>query len=162
MELCTVLYDHPDAVKLITAVQQVYVERYGDEDVTPVAPAEFAAPRGYFVVGYLDGVPVACGGWRAHDGEPESPLVAGDAEIKRMYVVDSARGRGLARAVLADLERSALAAGRTRMVLETGAVQPEAIALYGSSGYERMPNFGTYREHPDSLCFAKSLPATGG
>ncbi|MET1073721.1 MAG: GNAT family N-acetyltransferase [Umezawaea sp.] len=157
MELCTVAYDHPDAVKLITAVQQVYVERYGDEDITPVAPEEFAAPRGYFVVGYLDGDPVACGGWRAHDDDPESPLVAGDAEIKRMYVVDAARGRGLARAVLADLERAALAAGRTRMVLETGAVQPEAIALYGSSGYERMPNFGTYREHPDSLCFAKPL-----
>jgi GNAT superfamily N-acetyltransferase len=157
MELCTVTYDHPDAVKLISCVQQVYVERYGDEDITPVDPAEFAAPHGYFVVGYLDGVPVACGGWRAHDDTPEPPLVAGDAEIKRMYVADFARGRGLARQVLADLERSATAAGRTRLVLETGTRQPEAIALYQSSGYERIPNFGTYRDHPDSLCFGKVL-----
>ncbi|HEX6347523.1 GNAT family N-acetyltransferase [Umezawaea sp.] len=156
MELCTVPYDHPDAVKLIDGVQRVYVERYGDEDITPVDPAEFSAPRGYFVVGYLDGEPVACGGWRAHD-EAEEPLLAGDAEIKRMYVVDAARGRGLARAVLADLERSAAEAGRKRLVLETGAVQPEAIALYRSSGYERMPNFGTYRDHPLSLCFRKVL-----
>ena len=42
-------------------------------------------------------------------------------------------------------------------MLETGARQPEAIALYQSSGYERMPNFGTYRYHPDSLCFGKAL-----
>jgi len=157
MELCTVPYDHPDSVKLITGVQQVYVDRYGDEDVTPVDPAEFSAPQGYFVVGYLDSVPVACGGWRAHDEAPVEPLVVGDAEIKRMYVVDSARGRGLARRVLAHLEETAALAGRTRIVLETGTRQPEAIALYESSGYSRMPNFGTYRDHPDSLCFGKAL-----
>jgi ribosomal protein S18 acetylase RimI-like enzyme len=157
MELCTVPYDHPDAVTLITGVQQVYVDRYGDEDITPVDPAEFSAPQGYFVVGYLDGVPAACGGWRAHDEAPEEPLQVGDAEIKRMYVVDSARGRGLARRVLAHLEETAVSAGRTRIVLETGTRQPEAIALYESSGYDRMPNFGTYRDHPDSLCFGKDL-----
>ncbi|MFD9741432.1 GNAT family N-acetyltransferase [Umezawaea sp. NPDC059074] len=161
MELCTVAYDHPDAVLLVEGVQKVYVERYGDEDVTPVAPEEFSAPLGYFVVGYLDGVPVACGGWRAHDGVPEAPLVAGDAEIKRMFVVEAARGRGLARAVLAELERAAVAAGRLRMVLETGVIQPEAIALYESSGYVRMDNFGTYRDDPLSLCFVKVLGGGG-
>jgi GNAT superfamily N-acetyltransferase len=156
MELCTVTYDHPDAKMLIDSVQKVYVERYGDEDITPVDPSEFTTPRGYFVVGYLNGHPVACGGWRAHD-EAAPPLQAGDAEIKRMYVVDTARGQGLARQVLAELERSAKAAGRTRLVLETGTIQPEAIALYQSSGYNRMPNFGTYRDHPLSLCFGKTL-----
>ncbi|MCS7480208.1 GNAT family N-acetyltransferase [Umezawaea endophytica] len=159
MELCTVTYDHPDAVKLIDGVQKVYVERYGDEDITPVDPAEFSAPHGFFVVGYLDGEPVACGGWRAHD-VAESPLRPGDAEIKRMYVVDAARGKGLARRVLAELERAAREAGRTRMVLETGSIQPEAIALYLSSGYERMPNFGSYRDDPLSLCFGKALVPT--
>ena len=156
MELCTVPYDHPDAVKLIDGVQKVYVERYGDEDITPVDPAEFTAPRGFFVVGYLNGEPVACGGWRAHD-EAEPPLQKGDAEIKRMYVVDSARGKGLARQVLAELERAAANAGRKRLVLETGSIQPEAIALYQSSGYKRMKNFGTYKDDPLSLCFEKTL-----
>ncbi|HWO59834.1 MAG TPA: GNAT family N-acetyltransferase [Umezawaea sp.] len=156
MELCTVPYDHPDAVKLIDSVQKVYVERYGDEDITPVDPAEFTAPQGFFVVGYLNGEPVACGGWRAHDAA-EPPLQPGDAEIKRMYVVDTARGKGLARQVLAELERSAAAAGRKRLVLETGKIQPEAIALYQSSGYQRMANFGSYKDHPLSLCFEKTL-----
>jgi len=136
---------------MIDDLQQVYVERYGDVDATPVDPAQFAAPLGYFVIGYLDGVPVACGGWRVNDE------LEGAAEIKRMYVVDSARGRGLSRLVLAHLEVTAREAGLERMVLETGMKQPEAISLYTSSGYSPIGNFGVYRDHPDSRCFGKSL-----
>ena len=55
-----------------------------------------------------------------------------------MFVVAAHRDRGHARAVLAELERSAAAAGRRRAVLETGTRQPEAIALYTSSGYVPM------------------------
>ncbi|WP_223199333.1 GNAT family N-acetyltransferase [Solihabitans fulvus] len=156
MELRTTAYDHPDAAKLIAEVQQEYVRRYGDQDVTPVDPAEFASPNGLFLVGYLDDEPVCCGGWRAHDG-PLPDFQVGDAEWKRMYVVPAARGRGLARAVLAELERTALAAGRRRAVLETGTEQPEALALYASSGYARIPSFGHYKDHPESRCFAKLL-----
>jgi GNAT superfamily N-acetyltransferase len=156
VELCTLAYDHPDAVKLIADLQQVYVARYGDGDVTPVDPAEFAPPQGYFAVGYVDDTPVACGGWRAHE-EAQDSLRPGDAEIKRMYVVDAMRGRGLARVVLAALETAARDRGRKRMVLETGLRQPEAIGLYQSSGYVRIDNFGVYRHHPESLCFAKDL-----
>ncbi|WP_375296008.1 GNAT family N-acetyltransferase [Saccharothrix sp.] len=137
-------------------LQEVYVVRYGHEDVTPVDPAQFAAPLGHFVVGYLDGAPVACGGWRAHD-VADGSVRPGDAEIKRMYTADSVRGRGLSRVVLAELESSARAAGRRRMILETGTRQPEAIRLYQTSGYERIDNFGVYRHDPDSLCFAKEL-----
>nr|WP_184923914.1 GNAT family N-acetyltransferase [Saccharothrix ecbatanensis] len=156
MELFTLAYDHPDSVKLIADLQQVYVTRYGDGDVTPVDPAEFAAPLGHFAVGYVDDEPVACGGWRAHDVATDS-LRTGDAEIKRMYVADAMRGRGLARVVLASLETAARAAGRKRMVLETGLRQPEAIRLYETSGYARIDNFGVYRHHPESLCFAKEI-----
>ncbi|WP_374202942.1 GNAT family N-acetyltransferase [Saccharothrix sp. S26] len=143
-------------MKLISDIQQVYLDRYGEVDVTPVDPTEFAAPLGHFVVGYVDGVPVACGGWRAHD-EDEHPLRPGDAEIKRMYVAEALRGRGLARLVLASLEAAAREAGRKRMVLETGLRQPEAIGLYQANGYARIDNFGVYRHHPESLCFAKDL-----
>ncbi|RDI32858.1 GNAT family N-acetyltransferase [Lentzea flaviverrucosa] len=136
---------------MIADLQQVYVERYGDVDVTPVDPAQFAAPLGYFVIGYLDDLPVACGGWRVNDE------LDGAAEIKRMYVIDSARGKGLSRLVLAHLEFTAREAGLQRMVLETGLRQPEAIALYTSSGYERIDNFGVYRDHPESRCFGKPL-----
>ncbi len=152
-------FDHPDSVRLIAEVQQVYRERYGGEDVTPVDPCDFAAPRGYFVIGYADRAAVACGGWRAVEGRSDPALRAGDAEIKRMYVSATRRGRGYARAILSDLERTAVAAGRLRVVLETGVLQPEAIALYVSAGYAPMAKFGAYRCAPESRCFAKPLPA---
>lgn len=74
-----------------------------------------------------------------------------------MYVTPEARGLGLARQILAALEEDARAAGRTRMVLETGLKQPEAIALYTSSGYEPCAKFGHYRFDELSRCFAKKL-----
>lgn len=154
----TVGFEHPDAVALIDEVQQEYVRRYGGTDQTPMDPGQFDPPRGLFVVGYLNGRPVACGGWRAHDSDnPE--FLDGDAEIKRMYVTPQARGRGLARALLAELERTAGAAGRLRIVLETGWAQPEAIGLYLSSGYSDVPKFGMYREEKGSICYGKSLLA---
>jgi GNAT superfamily N-acetyltransferase len=146
-------YDHPDAVALIARVQQEYVVRYGEEDQTPVDPAEFAPPAGLFLVAYLDGAPAACGGWRVHGAD------ASEAELKRMYVSPAARGRGLARAVLAELERTALAAGLTRMVLETGSRQPEAIALYLSAGYAEVPSFGYYAGAPDAVHLGKTIVA---
>ncbi len=141
-------YDHPDAVALIAEVQQEYVVRYGEEDLTPVDPAQFAPPLGLFLVAYVDGVPAACGGWRAHGS---------DVELKRMYVTPAHRGRGLARAVLAELERRALDAGFRRVILETGRRQPEAIALYESSGYEPVPGFGYYAEAPEAVHLGKQL-----
>jgi GNAT superfamily N-acetyltransferase len=153
-------FDHPDAVRLIAEIQQVYVERYGGEDATEIDPREFAAPSGFFVIGYADGEPVACGGWRARHAFEGGPLRDGDAEVKRMYVAAAHRGKGYARAVLAELERTAAAAGRRRIVLETGTMQPEAIALYTSAGFAPMPAFGTYADSPSSRYFAKLLAVT--
>ena len=161
LELCTVGYDHPDVAVLVAAVQREYVQRYGDEDATPVDPAEFAPPLGFFTVGYVAGAPVACGGWRSRDGGSGEPLQDGDAEVKRMFVLATHRGRGYARAVLAELERTAAAAGRRRAVLETGTRQPEAVALYASAGYRPMDAFGVYRHSPNCRCYAKILPRSG-
>lgn len=141
-------YDHPDAVALIADVQQEYVVRYGDQDLTPVDPAEFSPPLGLFLVVYVDGEPAACGGWRVHDM---------DVELKRMYVRPTFRGRGLARAVLAELERTAAEAGYARLILETGSKQPEAIALYTSAGYTPVPSFGYYAGAPEAVHLGKQL-----
>ncbi|MFD5378714.1 GNAT family N-acetyltransferase [Streptomyces griseoincarnatus] len=158
MEIRPVPYDHPDAVKLDTAVQAEYDIRYGDGgDATPMDPADFRPPNGIYLIAYdALGVPVASGGWRVQDANEEGNR-DGDAELKRMYVVEEMRGRGLARRILAALEEDARAAGRVRMVLETGTKQPEAIALYTSSGYEPCEKFGYYRFHEDSRCYAKNL-----
>ncbi|WP_432195626.1 GNAT family N-acetyltransferase [Streptomyces sp. bgisy027] len=158
MHIHHVPFDHPDAVKLSDQVQAEYAVRYGDDgDATPLATADFAPPNGLYLIAYDEqGTPVASGGWRAQDANGEGNQ-NGDAELKRMYVVEAMRGRGLARRILAALEDDARTAGRVRMVLETGAKQPEAVALYRSSGYEPCRKFGYYRFHDLSLCFAKSL-----
>ncbi|MCC9710196.1 GNAT family N-acetyltransferase [Streptomyces sp. MNU76] len=151
-------FDHPDAVKLNDEVQAEYSVRYGDEgDATPMDPAHFVPPAGLYLIAYDEhDSPVATGGWRSQDTNDEG-YQDGDAEIKRMYVTPGARGLGLARRLLSELEADARAGGRTRMVLETGSKQPEAVALYTSSGYEPCAKFGHYRFHELSLCFAKPL-----
>ncbi|WP_030747858.1 GNAT family N-acetyltransferase [Streptomyces griseus] len=151
-------YDHPDAVKLQDAVQAEYRIRYdGEGDVTPLDPGMFVPPQGLYLLAYdPGGLAVASGAWRRQD-ENEEGYADGDAELKRMYVVPEARGLGLARRILALLEDDARAAGRTRMVLETGTAQPEAMALYASSGYEPCVKFGHYRDYDSSRCFAKPL-----
>ncbi|MBD0710792.1 MULTISPECIES: GNAT family N-acetyltransferase [unclassified Streptomyces] len=151
-------YDHPDAVALDAEVQAEYAVRYDDEgDVTPLDAGMFSPPRGLYLLAYdPEGRPVATGGWRTQDKNDEG-YEDGDAELKRMYVVPDARGLGLARRILAALEADARAAGRTRMVLETGTAQPEAVALYVSSGYASCAKFGHYRDYDNSLCYAKPL-----
>ena len=101
------------------------------------------------------------GGWRFNK---EAGLALGDpghvVELKRMYVIPAARGRGHARTVLAHLEHTAALAGAGRMVLETGDAQPEAVALYRSSGYEPVPAFGHYADSEQSIHLGKRLSTT--
>lgn len=158
MNIRSVPFDHPDAMKLNDEVQAEYHLRYGDGgDATPMNPADFRPPNGVYLITYDEhGRPLATGGWRCQDTNGEGNE-DGDAELKRMYVVPEARGRGLARRLLVALEEDARRAGRVRMVLETGDKQPEAIALYTSSGYEACTKFGYYRGYESSMCFAKTL-----
>jgi GNAT superfamily N-acetyltransferase len=142
-------YDDPVVRRLEAEVQQEYVERYGGPDETAVDVDEFGPPDGLFLVGWVEDRPVVTGGLRRHDAE--------SAEVKRMFVPRADRGRGYARAMLAALEESARRLGYRRIVLETGAAQPEAIALYESSGYRRIEGFGHYRDSPLSRSFAKEL-----
>jgi GNAT superfamily N-acetyltransferase len=146
-------YLDPDAQTLIKAALADLRERYEDDegDATPVDPAEFEPPHGAFLVAYLDREPVSSGAWRSHGADGTV------AEIKRMYTVPAARGRGLARAVLAAVEQSAREHGRRRIVLETGGRQPEAINMYLTSGYHRIPDFGHYRNEPDVHSYGKVL-----
>jgi GNAT superfamily N-acetyltransferase len=142
-------YDSPLAEELLAEVQQEYVVRYGGPDASPMDGSEFLPPSGVFLVAAAGGATVGCAGLRRHDDET--------VEIKRMYVRAAHRRAGHARRMLAELEDRARQLGFSRVILETGAVQPEALALYESSGYERIPGFGHYKDSPLSRSFAKSL-----
>ncbi|MFD0558153.1 acetyltransferase (GNAT) family protein [Stackebrandtia endophytica] len=142
-------YDGAVAQRMIALVQAEYVRRYGGEDATPLRPADFEPPHGGFFVCYLGEEPVATGAWRRYGAE--------DAEMKRLFVTESARGRGLARAMVAHLESDARAHGRTRMILESGSEQPEALALYASLGYRPVTPFGVYANEPGARHLGRTL-----
>jgi GNAT superfamily N-acetyltransferase len=142
-------YADPVAQQLIERVQQEYVVRYGGRDAAVVDPAEFAPPLGLFVVVEVDGLPAGCGGWRVH--------ADGVAELKRMYVEPAFRRRGIAALVLAELERTAAAAGQRRVVLNSGERQPEALALYARAGYTPVAGYGVYADAPGAVFLGKEL-----
>jgi len=156
MNIHRVGYGHPDAMRLIDEVQAEYVVRYGGPDETPLDPLMFEPPAGSFFVGYAEGAPVATGAWRRSGVSALG--TSSTAEVKRMYVAPQARGRGMARLMLAHLEVDAGQHGVEAVVLETGLRQPEAMALYESSGYEPVAPFGYYKDEPLSRCYAKLLP----
>jgi GNAT superfamily N-acetyltransferase len=149
-------YEHPDVATLEAAAQQFYVQIYGGPDDTPYATADFSPPHGAFFVGYLNGEAVAMGGWRFRT--PGVPRVARrPAEIRRMFVSESVRGRGLGRLVLAALEASAAAAGADWLLLETGQPQVAAVGLYRSSGYVDVERFGYYAASDSALNLGRPL-----
>ncbi|MEV1287278.1 GNAT family N-acetyltransferase [Micromonospora sp. NPDC049679] len=152
IEIRVVRFDSPVAQQLVVAAMADLGERYGGSgDDTPVDAADFEPPAGTFLVAYLAGEPVGCAGWRSHGDSGEV------AELKRMYTAPAVRGRGVARSVLAAVEQSARDQGRKRIVLECGDKQPEAIAMYRSCGYERIENFGYYRDSPNCISFGRTL-----
>ena len=138
------------AARLVADLCAELGERYG-RPPSPFTTDEAAAPRAGLVVARLDGEPVGCGALRCID--------TATVEIKRMYVAPTARRRGVARALLLALEGLAAQHGYTRVILETGDRQPEAMALYPVCGYGRTANYGRYVGRTDATCFEKLLPA---
>jgi GNAT superfamily N-acetyltransferase len=150
MEIRRTGYGHLHAQRLAANLAEELLERHGRPGSGGEPPAsDFQPPHGAFLVGYVDGEAVACGGVCRYD--------ALTAEIRRMYVVPAARGRGLSREVLAALEEEARAFGYDAVRLETGYRQFEAIALYRSSGYEPIERYGPYVGDERSVCFEKRL-----
>lgn len=140
-----VSFGDPVVVRLVADLQQEFVVRYGGPDETVLSVDTFDDASGAFFLGRAAGEAVVMGGWRfRRDVQALGGTVA--TEIKRMYVVPTAQRRGYARRMLAHLETTAAEAGADVMVLETGLRQPEAIALYESSGYTPVEGFGIYKD----------------
>lgn len=102
-------------------------------DMPKAGATELSPPGGAFLVGRLDGEPVCCGGVKR--------LPDGACEIKKMYVVPAARGRGVARRLLHALQDEARRLGYAVARLDTGPRQPGARGLYESEGYVEIANF---------------------
>ena len=142
----------PEAARLIAALNAELTTTFPEPGAThfSLSDQQVVTGDGAFLVAYLDDMAVGCGAVRRLD--------EATAEIKRMYVDPTVRGRGIGRALVEALECEARLAGVTRIVLETGTRLAPAIKLYEAMGYARIPLFGEYLSSPNtSLCFGKSL-----
>lgn len=101
------------------------------------------------VVAHIDGQAVGCGAIR--------PFSEDAMEIKRMYTLREHRGKGIASAIVSELETWTKELGYKYCVLETGKKQPWAISLYKRLGFVEIPNYGKYKDVANSVCFRKNL-----
>lgn len=130
--------DEQPAATLLQAMRDQMAALYDgldldDREMPKAGPAELSPPGGAFVVGYEDGLAVCCGGLKR--------LPDGACEIKRMFVAEQARGRGVARALLEELERIARELGYAVVRLDTGPRQPRSRRMYELAGYRPIGNF---------------------
>ena len=128
--------DDEVARSFVAAMEAWVTENFGPttpDRTSTVAASEMAPPGGAFVVVYEDGEPVAGGGLRR--------LEDGVAEIKRMFVLPPARGRGHGRRLLSELEAAAVELGYRRVRLDTAQSMTTAMAMYRSAGYRDIPDY---------------------
>jgi GNAT superfamily N-acetyltransferase len=140
LRLAQEAFDGPGTAVLLAAyareLEILYPRQSLDRD-QPVLAEEFLPPQGCWLVAYLAAIPVGCAGFKRR--------TATRAEGKRLYVDPGARGAHVARTLLEGLEERARGAGYGTMMLDTGARQPHALALFRSSGYRDIPR---YNENP--------------
>jgi GNAT superfamily N-acetyltransferase len=141
--------DVEPGLSLVAALLDELRSRYGEEDDDAPSADDLAPPKGSFYVAVREGEAVGCGGIKHFADDI--------GEVKRMYVIPTARRTGVARAVLAQVEDEGRRRGYRELRLETGTLQPEAIALYASVGFELIPCWGIYEHFPLSRCMAKVL-----
>ncbi|MFW7415475.1 GNAT family N-acetyltransferase [Demequina sp. SO4-18] len=148
----SVAADDAHAHRLWKAQERDLAERYDEPDLE--LETEFPTLVGSWVGYAEDGSPVASivARW-----SPYAETAPGDVELKRLWVEPGHRGHGHSRVMLGAAEAAARKAGATRLILETGTGQPEAMALYESAGWSPMSAYGEYRDEPDSRCYAKPL-----
>jgi GNAT superfamily N-acetyltransferase len=143
-------WDDP-VVQQLTAAQQTELRARYDGQGEPGVPPSGTDVAVVLVAWDDEGSPLGCGALR--------PLEPGAAELKRMYVVPAARGRGVSRLLLDGLEAAARTRGWTTLRLETGPRQPEAAGLYTAAGYSRVGPFGGYvaTDRGGSLYFQRNI-----
>ncbi|WP_457442541.1 GNAT family N-acetyltransferase [Roseateles sp. P5_E4] len=141
---------HPDAQRLI-ALSEAYMGALYPSESNHFEPADgLRPPQGSFYGLWRGEQLVGCGGVKHFDAD-------GYGEIKRLFVLDSERGRGVARQLMAQLEAELTERGLRIARLETGIHQPEALALYRRLGYSERGPFGGYTPDPLSSFFEKVL-----
>ena len=137
VEIAPIDPGHPDAQACLhsyfSELDRRFDAGFDPASSTPVDEEALRPPAGLFLVAWFRAEPIGCGGLKFHDGAP--------TEIKRMWVAESARGLGIGRRLLSELEERAAGHGAQAVRLETNRSLAEAISLYRSAGYVEVAPF---------------------
>lgn len=130
--------------QLVAAQESEVMARYGVHDAGPGLPED--APC---IIARFDGRAVGCVALARLDSRT--------GEVKRMYVDPAARGHRIGRLLLTHVEELGRSHGYRALRLEAGTQQPEALRLYDSAGWSRIPCYGYFKDDPATVCFEKAL-----
>ena len=140
--------ENPDFKKLVVELHAILKILDGEDHVF-YADLNQTAVLNEVLIAFENNAPVGCGALRTYSENT--------VEIKRMYVTELYRNKGIASKILNELEAWAKELGNTKCILETGIMQVEAIGLYPKNGYEKIENYGNYKGVANSICFAKTI-----
>ena len=139
---------HPEIISLLQQSHALMLSLYSAEENHFLSVDALCAPHIRFFGARLEGRFVGCGALALMDGY---------GELKSMFTDPSARGQGVAKSILAAIEREAQLHGLDRIALETGWLLKEAVALYRQLGFRECGPFGDYPDNPASLFMVKDL-----
>ena len=140
--------DNPDFQKLVIQLD-AYLRILDGDDHLFYAQLNKTDSIKHVMVVYQNGEPIGCGAIRHYSEDT--------VEVKRMYVLENQRGKGIASTILNELETWAKELTYKKCILETGKRQAEAVNLYHKAGYTIIENYGQYTNMENSVCFEKIL-----
>ena len=142
--------ENPDFIELCRGLDDFLNELVGgEENRAEYVPYNRLSDIHDAIVAYDGEIPVGCAAFKKYDDEC--------AEVKRVFIKQEFRGKGISRELMKRLENTAKEQGFRFFILESGESLVAAMSLYRKIGYEVIPNYGQYKDMPDSVCMKKEF-----
>ena len=142
--------ENPDFIELCRGLDDFLNELVGgEENRAEYVPYNRLSDIHDAIIAYDGEIPVGCAAFKKYDDEC--------AEVKRVFIKPEYRGKGISRELMKRLENAAKEQGFRCLILESGEPLVAAMSLYRKLGYEVIPNYGQYKDMPDSVCMKKEF-----
>ncbi|MDE5580100.1 MAG: GNAT family N-acetyltransferase [Treponemataceae bacterium] len=142
--------ENPDFIELCRGLDDFLNELVGgEENRAEYVPYNRLSDIHDAIIAYDGEIPVGCAAFKKYDDE--------FAEVKRVFIKQEFRGKGISRELMKRLENAAKEQGFRCLILESGEPLVAAMSLYRKIGYEVIPNYGQYKDMPDSVCMKKEF-----
>ncbi|MDE7290511.1 MAG: GNAT family N-acetyltransferase [Treponemataceae bacterium] len=142
--------ENPDFIELCRSLDDFLNELVGgEENRAEYVPYNRLSDIHDAIIAYDGEISVGCAAFKKYDDEC--------AEVKRVFIKQEYRGKGISRELMKRLENAAKEQGFRCLILESGEPLVAAMSLYRKIGYEVIPNYGQYKDMPDSVCMKKEF-----